>query len=124
MNTIASTLIISSGFPEEPETNYNFNQLSDDQLAFISQAVDNAQPPLGMYRCLPTIEVRRMVNEMENEEVGSIQEANASLADILSGADRRYFWKKTPVGLYQVITNRAINRVEEARLLCLDELSI
>ena len=67
---------------------------------------------LELYHNIPVSEYRRLTDEMRRHIVGTILEAEPSLADAMTGADRRYFWKKTSIGIFQVITNRAVTETK------------
>lgn len=81
-------------------------ELTPQQIEFINISVVTVRRnPLAMLHNLSASEIRRMRNEMENSPIGTIAEAQPSLADCLTGATRRYFWKKTPEGILQLNTN-------------------
>lgn len=64
---------------------------------------------LALYYNLPTAEHRRLTNELAYSPIGTILEACTPVGDAISGVNRRYFWKKTPHGIFQVITNHEVN---------------
>ncbi len=83
--------------------------LSNSQLQYISACVDSFVGNPGLYYNLPTTEHRRLTEELAYSPIGTIIEAYAPLADAITGANRRYFWKKNPDGIFQVITNHEVN---------------
>lgn len=109
-----SASFLAAAFPALPAI--NFNVLTAEQTDLINRAVLGVgdRRRLGIYYHLPINEAARLRAAMADASEGTILEAYSPLADALCCADRRYFWKKTPVGLFQVVTNRAIDSVQEA----------
>ncbi len=106
----------SSLFLSLSELNSNFEKnnsnLTQQQLDLINQSIILYKRDSNLYACISGIEYRRLKEEMENALPGAIFEAYPSLSDSLCGADRRYFWKKTPIGIFQVNTNTDVTKIQ------------
>ena len=86
--------------------------LTPEQLNIIDNSILNFTGQPFLYRNISGSEHFRLTDEMFNAPIGTILEAYPSLSDALTNANRRYFWKKTALGIFQVTTTNTIDSVQ------------
>lgn len=88
-------------------------QLTLAQVRYIEVCINSYHhSPLSLYYNLPSREQNRLREELRYSPIGTILEAYSSIADAMSNRRRRFFWKKTENGIFQIITNEDVDLLE------------